>query len=162
MCTCPRWCLPQVDGADVALDPWGSAEDFFTVLPQTLKHHLHGVLEQTNTTFTCEGHMSKLHRIVLREVLDFRFWFSLWTVKGGKTWINQKILQWQTCKIDNVWVFYQFSGSIFNLTFFKYKASKNRQAHLKLQILNVVFMQNYLAKHFNLGGGDKKNNRMPK
>lgn len=41
---------PQVDSADVPLDPWGGAEDLFTVLPQTFEHHLHGVLKEMFTT----------------------------------------------------------------------------------------------------------------
>lgn len=39
--------LPQVDGSNVPLDPGGCAQDLPTVLPQTLEHHLHGVLART-------------------------------------------------------------------------------------------------------------------
>ncbi len=39
--------LPQVDGSNVPLDPGGCAQDLPTVLPQTLEHHLHGVLSGT-------------------------------------------------------------------------------------------------------------------
>ncbi len=39
--------LPQVDGADVSLDAGSGTQHLATVLPQTLEHHLHGVLQET-------------------------------------------------------------------------------------------------------------------
>ena len=40
--------LPQVNGPDVSLYPSSRAQNLPTVFPQTLKHHLHGVLYITH------------------------------------------------------------------------------------------------------------------
>lgn len=41
--------LPQVEGFDVALDAHDGAQDFATVGPQALVHHLHRVLGERKT-----------------------------------------------------------------------------------------------------------------
>lgn len=60
-----------MDGADVSLDPWGGAEDLFTVLPQALEHHLHRVLKETFTRKQKPFRWHHKHdRVACRNIVD--------------------------------------------------------------------------------------------
>lgn len=63
--------LPQVDGADVSLDAGCGTQHLATVLPQTLEHHLHGVLQENGS------HSQKTQQLingfVLTEIYGFVF-----------------------------------------------------------------------------------------
>lgn len=73
--------LPQVDGSNVPLDPGGCAQDLSAVLPQTLEHHLHGVLSRTQV------HSEHTNQHQLADLLYPAFRCSQKTDTGGfKGW----------------------------------------------------------------------------
>lgn len=64
--------LPQVDGADVPLDAGSSTQHLATVLPQALEHHLHGVLEETQSAAATVRN-THTHGFMLKHVVVFMF-----------------------------------------------------------------------------------------